>query len=330
MSIHNDYLKTNEVANLLGVSISTIYKYVKEKKLTPVYQDKWRIDESLLFRPKEVEKLKDEFKKPGLTTGEVATKLNIHPTTVSSYIAKGILPATKKLYKGRELYFIEQEDLDRFQENQRTNKREKKQFYSKTKGFFLFQVLTNERTNEKARIMEFDGQDGKAITEDGRILSLTQLKEEGFTKKQKLVEKKYITKRGFAVIELPKPNYINSPVFSIIEAFYQHLGPQNIKINSEKEYIYIEVKPIFIEGFTEELYQKEISIIEKHLKEGKLEVRHNGIIIDSDLEPLTLHIPSALKQSVVQNSKDQGLTIEEYTTKILQEIVNHEKRTQYL
>ncbi|KKI90670.1 hypothetical protein WQ54_19305 [Bacillus sp. SA1-12] len=330
MSLHNEFLKTNEVANLLNVSVSTIYKYVKENKLTPVYRDKWKIDESLLFRPEEVEKLKDEFKKPGLTTGEVATMLNIHPTTVASYIAKGILPATKKLYKGRELYFIEQEDLDRYRENQKTRKKDKKQFYLKKKGFFLFQVFTNERTNEKARIMEFDGQDGKAITENGRILSLTQLKEEGFNKKQKLVEKKYITKRGFAVIELPKPNYINSPVFSIIETFYDHLGPQNIKISSEKESIYIEVKPVFIEGFTEELYQKEISIIEKHLIEGKLEVRHNGIIIDSDLESLILHIPSHLKKNIVQNAKKQGLTIEEYATKILIEGVNYEKRTQYL
>ncbi|MFC0273613.1 helix-turn-helix domain-containing protein [Metabacillus herbersteinensis] len=319
MTLHDEFLKTEEVAKKLEISVPTVYKYVKEKKLTPVYEDKWRIDESLLFRPEDIAILEDELKKPpGYTTGEVAAALNVHPTTVSSYISKGQLHATKQFYRGREIYFVSNEEFEQFKRlHDMQNRRERKQFYSKETGHLLFQKLIHMQNNEIARIMELDGNEGKVITEDGRSFSLSIMKAEGFKVFKELVDQKYNTKRGFAIFKLPKPTHINSPAFNIIDLFYEHLGPKNMQLLIEGDTIHLEIKPVLIAGISEDIHEREINIIKKHLVEGKVEVRHNGILIDSDLEPLIQHVPSKFKALITSNAKKEGLTIEEYAIRLM-------------
>jgi predicted XRE-type DNA-binding protein len=115
---------------------------VKEKKLRPVYEDKWQIDSTLLFRKEDVLKLQKQLEKPGYTTGEVAEILEIHPTTVSSYIKKGLLKAEKDFHigLGKEVYFIKEEELERFQREYQTNNKSK-QFFIQNGNYYLFHIM---------------------------------------------------------------------------------------------------------------------------------------------------------------------------------------------
>jgi predicted XRE-type DNA-binding protein len=116
---------------------------VKEKKLRPVYEDKWQIESTLLFRKEDVLKLQKQLEKPGYITAEVAEILEIHPTTLSSYIKKRLLKAEKDFHigLGKDVYFIK-EELERFQREYQTNNKSK-QFFIQNGNYYLFQSLRN-------------------------------------------------------------------------------------------------------------------------------------------------------------------------------------------
>ncbi|PGT83296.1 helix-turn-helix domain-containing protein [Bacillus sp. AFS040349] len=320
MTNHQEELiSTNEAAKELDVTTHTIYKYIQDGKLEPVYKDKWQIDTTLLFKKEDIDRLAKIMKKPGLTTGDIAKELEIHPTTVASYIAKGLLKATKHPYKGREIYFVTLEDLDEFKQNNiLQKKREKKQFYIKDKGYYLFQLLHNATTQEKARIMELQEDGGKVITENGQVYQLEDAETAGFEAIKEIEDKKYITKRGYAKFEFPKPQYINSPVYSVIELLYQHVGPKNLRLVSEVERIVIEVKPVLL-NISTETHLTEIKLIETSCVDGSVTLRHNGLLIDSDIEPLVLHVPAQLKNEIKKNATKESITLEEAAIKFLRE-----------
>lgn len=307
-----EYVTTDEAAKILGVSTQTIYKYEKEQKLTSLYDHKWRMRKTKLFKREDVELLKQKFDKPGLTTGEAAEQAGVTPATILTYIKKEQLPAFMKKYKGKDLYFIKQEDLNEFLSSKefqiQEKKRERKQFYDKDKGYVLYQSLQTEN-GQLARILELD-REGKVVTSDGESLNLQQAKEQGFTPVNGIVDHPYSTKRGYAKFRFVKPHNIVSNIYDIIEAFYQNAGPQNIRLNTEDEYIVMEVKPVSL-PFTKEKDQSIINLIQHYLIEGKIIFDIEGIFIESDLEPFIIHIPSDMKEFIRKKASAENKSMEE-------------------
>src|SRR5690606_27247431 len=120
-----ELLSTKEVAKKLGVTVTTVYNYVKNKKLTPVYDD-WTVDETMLFYESDVERLLNQ-RPIGYTTSQVAKRLGVHQTTISKQIKEGKIPAEKIRYRGRMTYFVQEETL---------KKLEQKYLSDKEKSFF--------------------------------------------------------------------------------------------------------------------------------------------------------------------------------------------------
>ncbi|WP_217585494.1 helix-turn-helix domain-containing protein [Lentibacillus saliphilus] len=315
-----NYLTTKEVAQVLEVAVPTIYKYVRERKLKPVYDDKWQIDETLLFAPEDVERLEEEMVKPGLTTGDVADELGIHPSTVASYIKRGIIKAEKHHYMGRELFFVTREELDTFKQHHNLQqRRNSKSFYSKKTGLYLFQALLHEETNALARIMELNHEDGKIVTENGEMIALSEMDIKGFSPIEHFTDRPYITKKGYVSFKFEKPYHIASPIFNIIEILYKESGYKNIRLQEADGHIYLDIKPMIIQSLTEDKHPHEIGLLKRHITEGKISIRHNGVMLDSGLERLTIHLPSKLKEAVVTKAKEQHLSIDDYVEKLLQE-----------
>lgn len=311
----NEYVTTDEAAKILSVSTQTIYKYEKENKLTSLYDHKWRMRKTKLFKREDVEQLKQEFNKPGLTTGEAAEKVGVTSATILSYIKREQLRAFKSRYKGKDLYFIKEDDLNEFLSSSefqnQEKKRERKQFYDKDLGYVLYQSLHSEK-GQFARILALDGE-GKVVTSDGESLTLQQAKEQGFTPVNDILDHPYSTKRGYAKFRFVKPHNIVSTIYDIIEALYQYAGPQNIRLNSEDEYIVVEVKPVSL-PFTKEKDQSVINLIEHYIIEGKVIVDLQSIFIESDLEPFIIHIPSDMKEFIRKKASVENKSMEEIAT----------------
>ncbi|WP_078557135.1 helix-turn-helix domain-containing protein [Bacillus alkalicellulosilyticus] len=319
MSTHSQYIKTKEVAEILKVTVATVYKYVKEKKLKPVYEDSWQIDETLLFRPEDVEQLKEELTKPGYTTGDVAKELGIHPTTVAIYIKKGILKAEKQKYQGRELYFISEVELKNFKDRTKKTRSDSKQFYTRDLTYFLFQSYHNDSTHDFGRIVEVNDNDCTLVTLTGKEIQLSQDSTHGFKSQYKLIDKPYNTKKGYVKFLFPKPLNISHAIYETIEQLLVAAGPQNCKLTQTEDSILFEIKPTFIEINDVDLFTRMSTILKHGVKEGEVFIRHDGIFLKGNLVPLTIHVPKNFKEQLKKNAHKADMTLEEYGYTLMKE-----------
>lgn len=309
----NGIITTKEAAKLLDVKPSTIHKYVKEGKLKPVYENNWHIDATKLFYVKDIEQLKNEFVKPGITTGEASELLGLHLTTISQYIQKGELKAEKKLYKGREIYFIEREELERFKNSYEwSKKKEQKEFLDKETGYAWFQCFSDSLGRSENRILLDEGGEPFLFTSDSRKIPLNKIKSEGYQPTTSIADIDYISKRGYAKFKF----MISDLFFSVVDLFYKNLGPKNMKMSVDGDEVVIEIKPVVIRG---EVPSTSVQYLENNIIEGGVSTRVDGVIINSDLETITVAVPSELKERIKREAELSKNTIEEVVLKILTE-----------
>lgn len=311
------YITTKEVADLLNVSAQTIYRYVKEGKLTPLFDHKWRMTKTKIFSPEDVEQLRISLEKPGLTTTEAAEKLGVQPSTINKYIKENVLKADKKLYRGRSIYFLDEEHFNSFAEHYNRKKSEKsnRDFYSKETGFYLFQSFVTEGSPHKARIMKLDDHNIELNIEIGgntTTFSLEESQKEGYKPVEQFQEKPYSTKKGEVVFEFSKPKTINSPIYEVIELLYRQVGWKNIRINENSFMIKVKVKPCTLEASKDYL-----DLLQTHIIEGEIFESIDGIILDSPVSPVTIFVTKEEKEHIKRKAEEQGLTQEEYVTKIV-------------
>jgi len=319
---NRSYLTTKEVAEYLDVTKTTIYKYVHTNQLKPVYEDDWKIDETMLFQKDDVLELKKEKVKPGLTTGDVAKELGLHQVTVNNYIKQGKLMAVKQEYNGKMMNFIQNEELERFKNyHAAKDKKDRKTFYSSNLELYLFQTLVNNNTGEKARIMELEGNEGTIQTEKGEVFPLEQMGERGYVKEETFPDVNHITKHGYITFRFIKPSHVASPILDIIESFYRAISHKNIRLYIMEGLIQLEVKPFLFKELKGEESRHLINILQDNIIEGKLMVRHNGLLLDSGLEQLTIYLPSEQKKILKEKAKMEGLAINEYVARLVNKAV---------
>lgn len=315
-------ITSREAAELLNVKITTIQKYVREKRLVPSNEASWHIDNRKYFYEDEVLQLKKELAKPGYTTGEIAKMLKLHPVTVSQFVSKGVLKAEKHIYRGRELSFISPEEYERFSNEYLEKKRaEKKEFYDKDLGIAWFQSFTNS-----------NGVIGRILLEDntpilftsrGSKIDITEIESNGFSPRTHIVDHGYSSKKGYARFEFPYEEVIESPIYDFIEVCYEHIGFKNMKLGLFESSIVLEIKPYLFS------YDRLSHVIEKQLdlyiKEGNITPSRNGLFVDSDYEILTFAAPSSLKNEVKRTCEEKSIPMEELLLEIVTGYFSKEK-----
>ncbi|SEO09311.1 DNA binding domain-containing protein, excisionase family [Terribacillus saccharophilus] len=318
----NNYITTKEVAQRLNKSISTIYRYVNEKKLRPVYEDKWQIDSSLLFREEDVDRLIEEQQnKPGYTTGEVAAKLSKHPSTIAMYIKTGKLKTEKREFKGRILNFISEQDLETLQKEIGEKESGYISIFNKQHNIHLYQSFQDSK-GSKARIMSLDGP-GVAELEDGNRIGIERLFQLGYTPYYNLKPQRYVTKKGYIQFQFrgsinPKSIHIN-----IIESLIINMGHKNVKLREEEWGLNLYVKPGLIRN-NDNLYLTYESL-NSYLVDGYLIQRHDGILLQTDYMPILAHVSKSTKDNLKHYSKISKLSLDDYVESILEKHFNEIK-----
>lgn len=311
------HLTTQQAATILGVTEKTIYNYVKDKKLKPKNIDNWQIEGFYYFASEDIERLLEAQKRPGKTTSEVAEMLGVSSTTIFRYIKDGKLPATQGTLNGRTVYFIKEEDAENFNTSHiQANKRKKKDFYSKKIGYALFQLFVQEDTGSSARIISINGAEGVALTNNDQEITLEELKKLKYSPAYSLNHKPN-TKKGFVKFIFKKPHHqVKSAVYRILDLFYAHTGPLNMRIQINDDEMVVEVKPTFL-PINKNDYITEIEIMNHHLKEGKVLTRLKGIMIDTKFEGLHINFPEMLKAQIKQRASLEGKSMEEVVIECL-------------
>ncbi|UQX57116.1 helix-turn-helix domain-containing protein (plasmid) [Cytobacillus pseudoceanisediminis] len=314
MDKEREMITTNEAAEILKVKPSTIHKYVKQGELKPVYEDNWHIDNTKLFYNEDVEELKKKKGKPGITTGEASKLLGLHTATIFQYIQQGLLAAEKKLYKGREFYFITPEELERFKSFYEEQKRnEGKDFYDKDTNYAWYQEFLSPEGKDSNFLLLNEELQPYLHSQNGEQIPYEEIEKAGYKPVKKIPDIGYKTQKGFA-----KFQFTESPEFyRTMGIFYSILGPKNIKVFIDKENkITVEVKPILIK---EDIPGYIFSLLEESIIEGDITKRLEGLFIDSDLEVLAIAIPSKLKRKIKEEAAISKYTIEELVISILNE-----------
>ncbi|PGZ57406.1 excisionase [Bacillus cereus] len=304
---------TKEAAELLGVTVQTILKKEKEGFIECVYPENWKQFGSKIFYLEDVEKLLQEEIIEGLSTKEAAELLNVAPSTVFTYIKSGKLPATIAEKRGKQVYVITIEDLEAFQSNyKKTTIRERKTFILKIQDaeICLFQLLINKQTSKLARVIEMNGTDGKVMTQDEEIFSLSEYKERGY-KSESFEKHAVITKRGYLSFTFKRPQLFNSITYNLINLFYKEIGVANMRLTVMQDTINVEVKP-FVLKVDPLQFQEEINYLHACMNTGTLLPHAEGIYFKSDVEPLTFHADYQFKQQVIKMASAEGIGQEEF------------------
>lgn len=308
-----ELLSTKEVAKKLGVTVTTVYNYVKNKKLTPVYDD-WTVDETMLFYESDVERLLNQ-RPIGYTTSQVAKRLGVHQTTISKQIKEGKIPAEKIRYRGRMTYFVQEETLKKLEQKYLSDK-EKSFFYHPKWGYYLFQSFVNEHTKEKARVIELNKDSGFLITDSGKKVAFEHVKEQGFIPLEYFPEKKFINKPGYVHFRFEIPASLHSSIYEVIELFYRSVGHKNMKVYVSDGFIDIHIKPFLLHK-NEEYFV----LLEEHLISGSVKQRHNGILLDSGMERITIYPTTAQKKKIKTLADKQNMTLNEFILKIVNDYI---------
>ncbi|PFJ39518.1 excisionase [Bacillus thuringiensis] len=304
---------TKEAADLLGVTVQTILKKEKDGLIECVYKDNWKQFGSKIFYLEDIERLKNINKVKGLSTKEVAEILNVAPSTIFTYIKSGKLPATMVEKRGKQVYLIDEEELEIFMlDYEKTKTKERKTFITKIQDedIYLYQLLTHQHKGKTARVIEINGADGKILTEDEEILSLSTYKEHDYTF-EPFIKKAVITKRGYLSFSFKKPQLFNSITYNLINLFYKELGVTNMRLSILSDTIRLEIKP-FVLQVDPLQFQEEIRYLHSHMKSGTILPHVEGIYFKSNVEPLTFHADHDFKQKVVQMAAEAGMGQEEF------------------
>ncbi|MDT3499040.1 helix-turn-helix domain-containing protein [Bacillus toyonensis] len=304
---------TKEAADLLGVTVQTILKKEKAGLIECVYKNNWKQFGSKIFYLEDIERLKNKDEVKGLSTKEAAQILNVAPSTIFTYIKSGKLPATMVEKRGKQVYLIDEEELEIFMLDYEKNKtKERKTFITKIQDedIYLYQLLRHLHTGKIARVIEINGADGKILTEDEEIFPLSTYKEHDFSF-EPLQKQAVITKRGYLSFSFKKPQLFNSITYNLINLFYKELGVTNMRLTITSDTIELEIKP-FVLQIEPLQFQEEIKHLHFHMKSGTILPHVEGIYFKSNVEPLTFHADHEFKQKVVRMAADAGIGQEEF------------------
>ncbi|WP_309411746.1 helix-turn-helix domain-containing protein [Bacillus cereus] len=318
---------TKEAADLLGVTVQTILKKEKDRLIECVYKDNWKQFGSKIFYLEDIERLKNKNEVKGLSTKEVAEILNVAPSTIFTYIKSGKLPATMVEKRGKQVYIIDEEDLEIFMlDYEKTKTKERKTFITKIQDedIYLYQLLKHLHTGKIARVIEINGEDGKILTEDEEIFPLSTYKEHDYSF-EPFHKKAVITKRGYLSFSFKKPQLFNSITYNLINLFYKELGVTNMRLSNSSDTIRLEIKP-FVLQVDPLQFQEEIKYLHSHMKSGTILPHLEGIYFKSNVEPLTFHVDHQFKQKVVQMAAGAGMGQEEFLLQAVKSYIINLKR----
>ncbi|WP_052947925.1 helix-turn-helix domain-containing protein [Aneurinibacillus tyrosinisolvens] len=314
-----EQLNTKEVAQMLGVTEQTIYNYVKSGELKPLNAD-WAIDGTYYFQTEAVEKLRVHFEKPGLDTKEVADRLGVTINTVAKYIKQGKLKGIKQEYRGKERYFITEEDLSAFMSNHFVQRDTRQVIFMPDTKYHLYQLFIHPETKIVGRLLEIGNrQEGWLVTENGERIAVNRLNEAGFKPMRTIDKVTPSTKKGYAVFQIPKPHHVKSHLYKILDMLFWEAGAQNLKVAEIGDNIKVEVKPILLEKETAARYEEELDLLARYIVAGKVEKRPGGMLINSNVKSIQAYVDEGMKKDLLEIAAKQEITLEELVAEMLKE-----------
>ncbi|QQZ64471.1 helix-turn-helix domain-containing protein (plasmid) [Paenibacillus sonchi] len=245
------YLTVVEVAEILKLTVSTVYKLIDHdnldqtnsaKKLKPINPTTYRGEGGYRFSPEEIERIKPYYVKEKLTPAEASKKIGRSTTYIYKLLKKG-LPYERAVYRGKETYLISPGDLEPYV-NEKTNFGKYDTIFDKKTGVYLFQLYT--LNNQIGRIISIKRVNHKRIESvlqvEGKQIPLEEALSKGWVPVTTIGERKIVTSYGYASFVFPIPMDMSSMIYETINILFELAGPLNLRVSVRGSSIYVDVK----------------------------------------------------------------------------------------
>lgn len=314
-----EYLNINQVAEELNVTISTVYKLIDHsdplKKLEPVNMESYRGEGGYRFREEDVERIKPYYISKDLTTTQAAARIGRSKTFLQNLMKNGELQYYEAYFRGKYTFFIKEEDLLKYEQNKSSSVKSNI-IYDKKTGIFLFQPYINKVNGRIARIMEMERISPTKIKtvfidEGGKEFPYEEAME-SWKPLIQLERKEKNSAYGYACFEFPKPTFLDSMIYSIIEQFYQHAGPANIRITQEANSLVVEVKKCVLKGISPLTHLDFIDKLKSFIKSGEIITKGEDTVISTSYSPITFYLQERKKSIILKEAAKKGMTIQEW------------------
>jgi hypothetical protein len=316
------YFNINDVAKTLKITPTSVYKLMNSndplKKLSSINKDTYRGDGGYLFMSEEVEKLKKYYINEDLTPSQAAKIIGRSTSYVHQMLNENKIAFYQGELKGKKTSFIKRTDLNDYKKE---NENTRNIIFDKKTGAFLFQLW--QKGNKAARLMNMkrvnkNKIDADFLTDSNQQLSFKQIKEEGWHPSFMIDVKKTISSFGFATFNFPIPSVHDSMIFLIIEELFKQIGPTNMRIVHDEERLIIDVKKSILTGIHPMTHPDMIDKMKQFITSGKVVPKYDGLLIDTGLSPITIHLSENKKNELLKKAKKEGLSLPEWIVSSLE------------
>jgi hypothetical protein len=312
-----EYLKANQAAAELGITVTSLYKIRKHtdpsKQLKPINPSTYKGDGGFVYRREDIERIKPAYVRKDLTSAEAAKRIGRSTTYLHKLIREMLLPYYEGELRGKKTYFIKEVDLEQFVSNNPDNGKYDV-IFDKKSGVFLFQPF--HKDGKLARIVRI-----KRVNRRKKEITLQVGTDEFLNYEQALVEgwvagltasdNKAITSYGYAHFDFPTPSTMDSMIFTIIEELFKQVGPANIRITAGERLI-VEVKKSVLLGIFPTTHTDMIDKMKLFIKSGEITPKYDGTLIDTGLSPITVYLPDSKKLELVRRATEANQTLQEW------------------
>lgn len=323
-----DWYTRQEVADLLGISKTTVYHYAKQKKIFKI-EDPHRTIREARYKRDEVDELVEAQKrnKPtGLRPSELAKQLGVPVTRIYTIIKDNDLPVDE-IILGDEMkgYSISNELAEQIQlEVIRTTpiRGTLIEFYNSKYGITLYQ-----------RFLTSNGQDIRLIRNDDQewgfyLQSRTWIPfEEGVNMYNYTpaysIHQQNIDVKGYADFLLPKGL---DESFDFLDFVYEVWGVENIRMREQDAYIELSIKSGVRElhiPAPESISQAFLATI---LVAGDVNQYEDNWDIVSGYRGATIDLPNNLYQALQNISKQMNMSMTKYGELAIKEKIERDSK----
>lgn len=318
-------MNTTEVKEYLGVSHFVVNNLIKQGKLVPINKDTWRLDGSFLFEREDVEAIKKERKKEGLTLYQASKKYDVSTYQLEKWLEDGELTVTVQEHRNREMKFIKEEELRQLVH--RFDQVNTMYTYSQKYNTVLFQRYIHGNTI--ARIISIPKRgDIMLVDEFGSEFTLKEANKLGYAPAYELSDKPRSHHQRFVKFRIPKSDQLRNSSFQLIDLILQYVSPRNIKVSVEEEFWYFDVRQSLIE-LPMGMQLEWIESLTPYLIEGKLVKRvNNSVYLDSSSVTKPVTMSSKEYKAINKIIEETNSTIEEFITNAIREKINKYQASQ--
>lgn len=316
-------MNATQLAEFLGVSLQTVYTYIKNGIIVPENLDSWQIDSQYIISQEEADRVKELLRPDGLTTREVAELVGCEQRHVIDAINEGKLNVKVRDITKRKQYFVQDdEQLEQFKRSFKQEMKKSIKYHDPQKKLYLFQSFFHRADGTMARIMNLEEEKSIAIDQFAKNISLEDLKKK-YEPARKYVHKKPIHKPGYVDFEFILPSHTKALTYDVIEYIIEEIGINNVVINIEEEKIKFSVKPSLlpIGSFIDD---EVTGHLKRSLVKGSIIERKQDIYLDSDDRRVSGIVSTDVQERIQEMAKSEGISMEEMVGKLLKKTVLEE------